>query len=53
MESKGLNSILYETRYEQKKKSWLKTDEYLLDVMEQIFENSNKEDQVEHLAEIG
>lgn len=37
VESKGLNSLLQYTRYEQKKKVWMRIDEFLKELMIEIY----------------
>ena len=52
VESKGLNSLLQSTRYELKKKIWIKSDDFLKDLMIDIYETSNEEKKKEHLKSI-
>ena len=52
VESKGLNSLLQYTRYEQKKKVWMRIDEFLKELMIEIYETSLEEKKKELLRSI-
>jgi hypothetical protein len=42
VESKGLNSLLSKTLFEQKKKIWEKNDEFIFGLMQHIYDNAGE-----------